>query len=248
MPRLQFRAFALSAFGALAFITACGPAEAGSVADGTDTTRSVSALHPVVLELFQSQGCSSCPPANAVLNGLAGRPDILALSFAVTYWDQLGWKDSFGSPRFTERQRDYARAGRGQVATPELVVNGAYSVVGSNGREVAATIAKAGAPRGGPEIASTATGIRLGAAAAGARSTVWLVRYDPRTRAVPIRAGENSGRTLPHRDIVRELVKLGDWTGAAASYALPAPKENGLATAVLVQRGTGGPITAARKL
>jgi hypothetical protein len=200
-----------------------------------------------VLELFQSQGCSSCPPANAVLNGLADRPDILALSFAVTYWDQLGWKDSFGSPRFTERQRDYARAGRAQVATPELVVNGAYSVVGSNGREVATTIARAGPPRGGPEIAATATGVRL-SAAAGARSIVWLVRYDPRTRAVPVRAGENAGRTLPHRDIVRELVKLGSWTGPAASYPLPASREAGLASAILVQRGTGGPITAARRL
>lgn len=248
MPSLQFRAFALAASGALAILAGCGTAQAGSAADGKHTAPGASALHPVVLELFQSQGCSSCPPANAVLNGLADRPDILALSFAVTYWDQLGWKDSFGSPRFTERQRDYARAGRGQVATPELIVNGAYAVVGSNGGEVAATIAKAGPARGGPEIAVTATGVRLSAAAAGPHSTVWLVRYDPRTRDVPIRAGENSGRTLPHRDIVRELAKIGEWSGAAASYALPASREMGLATAILVQRGTGGPITAARRL
>lgn len=231
---------ALAAASALALLAGCGSAQA---------QRSVgSALHPVVLELFQSQGCSSCPPANAVLNGLADRPDILALSFAVTYWDRLGWKDSFGSPRYTERQQDYANAGRGQVATPELIVNGAYSVVGSNGAQVAATIAKAGAARGGPEIRPGGTSVRLGAATATRRSTVWLVRYDPRTRNVPIGAGENSGRTLPHRDIVRELVKLGDWSGRAASYALPAPHEAGLATAVLVQQGTGGPITAARKL
>ena len=247
MPILPSRALVLALTGAMNILAGCGSTEAAPTS--VDPTIAASATDPVVLELFQSQGCSSCPPANAVLNGLADRPDILALSFAVTYWDQLGWKDSFGSPRYTARQQDYAAAGRGQVATPELIINGAYSVVGSNGREVATTIAKAGPPRGGPDIASTGdNGIRLGVAAAKQRSTVWLVRYDPRSRNVPIRAGENSGKTLPHRDIVRELVKLGDWSGAAATFALPNPREPGLAAAVLVQRGTGGPIIAARKI
>lgn len=247
MPNLQFRNLALVTGGALAIIAAGGAMQAAPAADGNHAAPT-SSLHPVVLELFQSQGCSSCPPANAVLNGLADRPDILALSFAVTYWDELGWKDSFGSPRFTARQQDYASAGRGQVATPELIVNGGYAVIGSNGREVAATIARAGPPQGGPDITPVGAGIRLGEAAAGRRSTVWLVRYDPRSRNVPIRAGENAGKTLPHRDIVRELVNLGDWAGPAASYALPSPREPGLATAILVQRGTGGPIVAARKI
>lgn len=166
----------------------------------------------------------------------------------MTYWDQLGWKDSFGSSRFTARQQDYASAGRGQVATPELIVNGNYSLIGNNGRQVAATIAKAGPPRGGPEIVTTGTGIRLGTGAAGPRSTVWMVRYDPRSRNVPISAGENSGKTLPHRGIVRELVRLGYWAGPSASYALPQAHESGLATAILVQRGSGGPIVAARKV
>lgn len=248
MLDLHSRALAIAAFGALALLAGCAPARADSPGNPQNNALGASAAHPVVLELFQSQGCSSCPPANAVLNGLADRPDLLALSFAVTYWDQLGWKDRFGSPRFTDRQRDYANAGRGQVATPELIVNGAYAVLGSNGREVAATITKAGAPTGGPDIVRAGTGVRLGTVAAGSRSIVWLVRYDPGTRNVPIKAGENAGRTLPHRDIVRELVKLGDWTGPAASYQFPAPSEPGLASAVLVQRGMGGPITAARRL
>ena len=81
---------------------------------------------------------------------IADRRDVLALSFAVTYWDRLGWKDTFGSPRFTARQQDYARAGRGQVATPEFIVNGAIAVVGSNAPAFDAAIAKAGPPRGGP--------------------------------------------------------------------------------------------------
>jgi hypothetical protein len=206
------------------------------------------ATQPVVIELFQSQGCSSCPPANALLNAIADRPDVLALSFAVTYWDQLGWKDSFGSPRFTARQRDYAAAGRGEVATPELIVNGTYAVVGSDPRAFNAAVARAGTPRGGPEIASDGHNVRLGQAAASPPATVWLVRYDPKTRNVAIRAGENDGRTLPHRDIVRELVKLGNWTGPQATFALPPSREAGLASAILIQRGPGGTIIAASKI
>src|SRR5271156_6379106 len=95
------------------------------------------AAHPTVVELFQSQGCSSCPPANANVLAIAGRPDILTLSWQVTYWDNLGWKDTFGSPLFTARQWAYARAfHRGEVATPEVVVNGRADVVGSNRGEL----------------------------------------------------------------------------------------------------------------
>ena len=86
-----------------------------------------------VVELFQSQGCSSCPPANANVMALSDRPDLLTLSFGVTYWDQLGWKDTFASPRYTERQWDYAHAfHRRQVFTPEVVVNGHADVVGQD--------------------------------------------------------------------------------------------------------------------
>ena len=202
-----------------------------------------------VVELFQSQGCSSCPPANAAVNAIVDRPDVLALSFGVTYWDQLGWKDTFASPKFTQRQWDYAhRAGRAQVATPQVIINGGPTIVGSNRQQLAQTIAKAGPARGGPALATDGSGIRVGALTNAKPSSVWLVRYDPRPRDVPIRAGENGGKTLPHRDIVRQLVKLGDWTGAAVNYPLPAATEQGLRTAVLVQQGTGGPITSARRL
>lgn len=207
-----------------------------------------SAVHPIVVELFQSQGCSSCPPANAYLNAIADRADILALSFAVTYWDQLGWKDTFGSPKYTARQKDFARAGQGEVATPEIIVNGIYAIPGNNRRAFDAAIIKAGPAREGPDISLNGPTLRLGQAPASAASSVWLVRYDPRTRQVPIRAGENGGRTLPHRNIVRELVKLGEWAGPMASFALPPATERNLATAILVQRGTGGPIIAARRL
>ena len=231
-------------FGTLAALAGCNSSEAASARHDASGGP---ARNPVVVELFQSQGCSSCPPANADLNALADRGDVLALSFAVTYWDRLGWKDTFGSPRFTARQQEYANAGRGEVATPEFIVNGSFAVVGSNHQVLEATIARAGATSGGPAISVSSSGIRVEAGAAGAPATVWLVRYDPRTRDVPIRAGENGGRTLPHRNIVRELVKLGDWRGTGASFPLAPPHEAGLATAVLVQRGSG-PIISARKL
>ena len=88
----------------------------------------------MVVEEFQSQGCSSCPPATANVNALAARPEVLALSYAVTYWDQLGWKDTFAAPAFTQRQWDYAHyAGRGNVATPQVIVNGRSAIVGGDG-------------------------------------------------------------------------------------------------------------------
>ena len=231
-----------------AMLALIGTSLAALTVGSTSAAASPSPADRVVIELYQSQGCSSCPPANADLNTIADRGDVLALSFAVTYWDQLGWKDTFGSPRFTARQQDYARAGRGQVATPEFIVNGTYAVVGSNRRALDAAIAKAGRAAGGPVISASPSNIRIERAVAGAPATVWLVRYDPRTRHVPIRAGENGGRTLPHRNIVRELVKLGEWTGPAGSFPLPAAHEAGLFTAVFVQRGSGGPIIAARRL
>lgn len=229
-------------------VSAVGPASAAQPGNVGTAVKLATSSNPVVVELFQSQGCSSCPPANAYLNAISDRPEIIALSFAVTYWDQLGWKDTFGSDRFTARQQEYARAGRGQVATPELIVNGSYAVVGSDKRGFDAAIAKAGAARGGPDIMLDGSTLRLAKAPYKGTATVWLVRYDPRSRNVPIRAGENGGRTLPHRGIVRELAKLGDWSGPSATFHINAPREPGLATAVLVQRGPGGPIIASRKL
>ena len=229
---------AIAAFAAYSMSEAASPRPAASKSTSTN---------PVVIELYQSQGCSSCPPANADLNAIASRDGVLALSFAVTYWDRLGWKDTFGSPRFTARQRDYARAGKGEVATPEFIVNGTYAVVGSNRPALEAAITRAGSAGGTPNISTGPSGVRIAAVTGATSATVWMVRYDPQTREVPIRAGENGGRTLPHRNIVRELVRLGDWTGQAVSFALPASRERGLATAVFVQRGSGGPIVSARK-
>jgi hypothetical protein len=206
------------------------------------------AAQPVVLELFQSQGCSSCPPALAVLNEVANRPDVLALNFAVTYWDQLGWKDSFAQPAFTARQWDYARAGgRGNVQTPQLIVDGRQAILGSRKNEVDAAIAAHHGAPGAPSIAVRDGRVAISGGKTLASANVWLVDFDPRTIAVPIRAGENGGRTLAHRNIVKHLTKLGAWSGSPASFVLPSP-QSGLARAILVQAGVGGPIISANKI
>lgn len=202
--------------------------------------------HPAVVELYQSQGCSSCPPADLAVNAIADRPDVLALSFAVTYWDQLGWKDIFGDPAFTSRQWDYARAGgRQNVATPQVIVNGRGAIVGNNRADIDAAIARFDRGTSGPALALDGKSVAVGAGRG--HATLWLVRYDPRTIPVAIRAGENSGRTIPHRNVVRQLVALGQWTGQPLHVALPSARP-GLESAVLLQAGKGGPIVASRKL
>ena len=204
---------------------------------------------PVVVELFQSQGCSSCPPANDNLAKVADRTDVIALNFAVTYWDGQGWKDTFAQPAFTARQWGYAHGfGRGNVFTPEVVVNGRHDGVGAGTADFARLV---GAGRGdvaGPAVSLSPAKVTLGSGAKPATAAdVWLVRYDPHVLQVPIRGGENGGRTLPHKDIVRELVRIGGWSGAAEALGLPAATRPGLVTAVLVQAPGGGPVLAAAK-
>ncbi len=206
------------------------------------------AQRPVVLELFQSQGCSSCPPANANLNALADRPDVLALSFGVTYWDQLGWKDTFAKPAFTDRQKAYAHALPAQLGTPQMVVEGREDLIGTNARDVDLALRRA-RPAMDATVALSRGRVEIGAGRAPkAGADVWLVRYDPRVRQVAIQRGENNGKTLPHRDVVRELTRMGGWTGAPAAFAITTPDDPALRTAVLVQARNGGPILAAARL
>ena len=199
-----------------------------------------------VVELFTSQGCSSCPPADDNVAALSTRPDVLALSFGVTYWDRLGWKDTFAQPAFTERQVAYARAlHHDGPFTPQVVVDGRADVVGNVRPEIEQLI-RAGRLEG-PSVSLNADAVEVGVGPApSAPADVWLVRYDPRTVQVPIRAGENTGRTLPIKNVVKSLTRLGAWHGPATRFALP-PAEPGLATVVLVQTRDLGPILAAAK-
>ncbi len=199
-----------------------------------------------VVELFTSQGCSSCPPANDNVSAISNRPDILALSFNVTYWDQLGWKDTFAKPAYTQRQVDYEHGLRHDGPfTPQVVVNGKADVVGNVRPEIEHLIASTRIE--GPPVNLQGGAVEVGAGRPlGAPADVWLVRYDPRVVQVPVRAGENGGRTLPHKNVVHELTRLGGWSGRAVSYPIPAAGP-GLSTAVLVQGRSGGPIIAAAK-
>ena len=200
---------------------------------------------PKVVELFQSQGCSSCPPAIANVNALADRADLLPLMFAVTYWDQLGWKDTFARPEFTARQVAYGRRFGDGAYTPEVVINGRADLVGADRRQLDHAIASV-VPLQGPAWARAGAAVTVGAGSGSAE--VWLVRYDPRVQNVPIGAGENSGVTIAHRNIVRELVLLGNWSGAAQRYVLTAGGDPAWRSAVLVQEKNAGPILAALTL
>jgi len=202
-----------------------------------------------VVELFTSQGCSSCPPANDNLVRLSTRPDLLTLSFNVTYWDDLGWPDIFAKPAYTQRQRDYQHGlGTDNVWTPQMVVDGRAHVVGQRMSDINRLIAAHRAFTG-PAIVFRNGGVGLaGGSQPAAPADVWLVRYEPRPIDVPVARGENSGRTLPHASVVRDLVRLGSWSGGRArGFTLPAPSRDGLLTAVLVQSPNGGPILAAAK-
>jgi len=200
---------------------------------------------PTVLELFTSQGCSSCPPADQLLGELAKRPDVIALAYHVDYWNQLGWTDRFSSSDFTKRQRAYAaKMGSPNVYTPQMVVNGAKDVVGSDRAEVMAALA---GRRDGQTLGlSQAEGKLTIELAAGEAAEILLVAY-AREAETKVARGENAGRSLREYDIVRALRPLGSWDGAARRISvdlagLPADCSD---LAVLLQKADGRIIGAA---
>ena len=221
-----------------------------AVATMTASANGAPAGPPTVVELFQSQGCSSCPPANENILTLTDRSDLLVLSFGVIYWDRLGWKDTFASKEYTQRQYDYANGGlhRRNVATPQVVINGHVDIVGNRRDELVRAVDSSKLSASASTISRSGDKLTVSAASSAAGiADVWLVRYDPRTVQVPIQAGENGGRTLPHRNVVRELVRLGGWSGKAATYQLPAESDPDCRTAILVQVASGGSIIASFK-
>ena len=203
---------------------------------------------PIVVELFTSQGCSSCPPAEAVLLELArDRPDVLALGFHVDYWDRLGWKDPYSSPDATRRQRSYqGLIPSNGVYTPQMVVDGRQDVLGSDPR--AAQIAIANALKAATDVAPLSLvrdgdGIRVTIGAGSGRGRAWLVGYD-RFRETPVRRGENAGRTLAQANLVRSFEPVGDWNGAVLALSKAAPA--GETAAVILQAPDGRIIGAAK--
>src|SRR5258707_3643252 len=195
---------------------------------------------PVVVELFTSQGCSSCPPADEYLGELTQRGDIIPLAFQVDYWTYIGWTDPFASKQMTHRQKAYSRAlGQRYIYTPEMVVNGTTQEVGSNRRGVEALIEAARKEaQTGPAISLTREDdgkirLRIGAAAPRAAAaketaTVWLGKFD-REHRTTVAGGENEGRTLTDYNAGRTLDQLGNWTGEALDIVYDAnePDEPG---------------------
>lgn len=204
------------------------------------------AKSPVVVELFTAQGCSSCGKANQLAAELSQRDDVLALTYSVDYWDYLGWKDTFAKPVFADRQRAYAKKfALRDVPTPQMVVGGRVQASGTKAEAVEDLVkAAAKAPSNPPDmefVGKTRVAVGSGPAPRGG-GEVWLVRYDPRVQDIAVKRGDNKGQTLVHRNVVRELVRLGPWAGKPKLYRLPPAAEADLATVVLVQGAKGGRI------
>jgi len=208
--------------------------------------------NPVVVELFTSQGCSSCPPADAVLHELAGRDDVLPLALHVDYWDYIGWKDQFAKPSHTTRQKAYAHVGgRNMIYTPQMVVQGQEDVVGVKAMKLAGLIEK---HQNAPvlvdlDVSRTGADVTIDLQAVAPLEepmVVQLVRYAP-LREVEITRGELAGHNLSYANVVESMDALGTWNGeGTASYSFRLEGE--LPAAVLVQRAGFGPIMVAARI
>lgn len=220
-----------------------------------------SAQHPVVVELFTSQGCSSCPPAEAYLAELAARKGVIALEYHVDYWDFIGWKDVFAKPEFTARQQAYVEAlGARYVYTPQMVIAGAAHEVGSDRAAVERQIAKFRRDAGdGPAIALSRRDGNLeveigpgpvsGDNASGGNASggydVLFVAFD-KPHVTRVTHGENRGVTLTNANVVRAIERIGTWRGAAAAFRVSMEGRDGDGvSAILVQERNHGPILAA---
>ncbi|MEO0767652.1 MAG: DUF1223 domain-containing protein [Pseudomonadota bacterium] len=206
----------------------------------------------VVIELFTSQGCSSCPPADALLGELSSRDDVLPLALHVDYWDYIGWKDEFANPAYTTRQKAYARVkGDRTIYTPQMIVGGVDHVIGYKPMKLAETIERHSDIAAPVDVSVTRNGdrIRVTAKAVGqidGQAVVVLVAYRPES-TVDIRRGENRGRTLTYHNVVTQMVDLGGWDGRGRhTVSADVPGEGPYA--VLVQSTGHGPILGAARV
>ncbi|MEM7318072.1 MAG: DUF1223 domain-containing protein [Pseudomonadota bacterium] len=212
----------------------------------------VKAESPVVVELFTSQGCSSCPPADRLMHELAKDADVIGLALHVDYWDYIGWKDEYADPSHAVRQQGYAETGgRSMIYTPQMIVNGKESVVGARGMELmkyinwhksAPALAQVDAIRNNSNIKVTLTG----SGSAGSDLTVQLVQFTP-LRKAKITRGELAGHKLDYANVVESWDQIGTWNGRG-TVTLTAELEQDLPAVVLVQRTGHGPIIAATRV
>ncbi|MCC1480526.1 DUF1223 domain-containing protein [Roseibaca sp. Y0-43] len=211
----------------------------------------------MVVELYTSQGCAACPPADELLNQMAQHEEILPLALHVDYWDYIGWADTFGQTQFSERQKSYARRmGRKSVYTPQMVIGGVHDVQGNAAMQVMGLLAEhrmnpIGAGRVSVRIAERAGGgVTITAQSTGVldyATDVQLVRFLDRA-TVEIESGENAGREITYRNIVTDWNVLGTWDGAQAfSYTVTDALPDGTGLAVVVQEQGLGPVLGAAR-
>jgi hypothetical protein len=210
------------------------------------------AKSPVVVELFTSQGCSSCPPAEAYLDDLTKRPDLVTLEYHIDYWDYIGWKDPFSDREYTKRQQAYSESLGGRyVYTPQMVINGAAHEVGSKRGAVESLIQaqQARAEPDAPTLRLTRNGdsivVNLDGPVPAAPLDIVFLAYDGR-HETEVTRGENSGQTLVNAHVVRGMERIGRWAGGPAEFtvALKGRKGDG-GCAVIAQAPGHGPIAAA---
>lgn len=216
-------------------------------------TAAVAESDPVVVELFTSQGCSSCPPADRIMHELAKRDDVIGLALHVDYWDYIGWKDEYADPDHTLRQRSYARqGGRSMIYTPQMVVNGQQDVVGAQSRELdrlinahlkAAPEASVTATRSGNDVTVAVTPVEL---PVGETYDVRVIQYAP-LRHASIRRGELAGHELDYANVVDSWHLAGQWDGVSPQE-FSVSLNSDLPAVVLIQRAGHGPIVAAARV
>jgi hypothetical protein len=214
---------------------------------GLSPAASLAAERPVVVELFTSQGCNSCPPANAFLNEMSKqRRDVLALAFHVTYWDRLGWKDPFSMEAATRRQDVYGRRFGDGSYTPEMVVDGAASMVGSARGEVNSAIENAKRnSRTAASVSVTKNGeqVSIEVGAGNGSGNILLIGFD-HEHTTAVGRGENSGRTLVEANVVRSIRSVGQWSGTVMRISERFPE--GQDVAVVLEAPDGRIIGASR--
>lgn len=233
---------------------------AALVLSGLAAAPAAAADHPTIVELFTSQGCTSCPPADAYLLDLVGRQDadnLIVLGFHVDYWDYLGWADTFGAPENTERQRGYMqKMGLRSVYTPQMVVGGRYDVIGADRNAVEQFLAAERAevlPGPGDvwfDMQEDGLYLKVEAGEFEGVADVWLVVFGA-NEEVEILRGENAGQTIIYGNVVHSVVRLGEWTGKYADFAMPqfmyGGDDSGLGCVALIQvRGHGAIVGAAQ--
>jgi hypothetical protein len=212
------------------------------------------ATSPVLVELFTSQGCSSCPAADHLAGLLMAQPNIFVVSLNVDYWDYLGWKDTLAKPEYTKRQMDYAHSrGDMDVYTPQMVINGASHVVGSNQSSVEAAIATArhSAAAAVLSVSTSEKNYKITMPAnASAEATLWLISIDASVD-VKIERGENAGKSIKYSNVARQLTKIAAWNGFDRVITLPRTgvlAKNIGSSILVLQSGQVGPVLGLGKL